>query len=143
MFTSLKKLIDSRLGHLIVLDDLATPHGFFIKVAPLHVQAAAFFLKNDPDTRLIMLDQIIVIKAGVLPWPQAAIDSALAPWEILYQLKSLKLPYRVTLALQPTRGSLVPSIAALFAGASWLETDIAHQFAIEFEDSARESHEKI
>ena len=141
MFTSLKKLIDSRLGRLIVLDDLATPNAFFIKISPLHVQAAAFFLKNDPDTRLIMLDQIIVIKAGILPWPQALLDSQLAPWEILYQLKSLKLPYQVTLALQPAPGSLVPSIAALFAGAPWLEADISHKFGIEFEDGGRE-HEK-
>ena len=141
MFTSLKKLIDSRLGRLIVLDDLATPNGFFIKVSVLHVQAAAFFLKNDPDTRLIMLDQIIALKAGTLPWPQALNNDRLAPWEILYQLKSLKLPYQVTMTLQPPLGSLVPSIAALFAGAPWLEEDISHKFGIEFNDAGRE-HEK-
>jgi NADH:ubiquinone oxidoreductase subunit C len=133
MFTSLKKLIDSRLGRLIVLDDIETPNSFFIKVAPLHVQAAAFFLKNDPDTRLILLDQIIVIKAGILAW-SPTIKESIGPWEILYQLKSLKLPYRVTLALRPTPGSLVPSLGALFAGASWLEADISENFGIEFED---------
>ena len=102
------------------------------------MQAAAFFLKNDPDTRLIMLDQIIVIKAGILPWPKPLVDANLAPMEILYQLKSLKLPYRVTLALQPALGTLVPSVAPLFAGALWLEADIGHKYGIEFEDSGRE-----
>ena len=135
MFTSLKKLIDSRLGRLIVLDDLATSTGFFIKVAPLHVQAAAFFLKNDPDTRLIVLDQIIVIKTGILPWPQNSTESRSTGLEILYQLKSLKLPYRVTLALEPPEGQLVPSIAALFLGARWLESDISTNYGIEFEES--------
>jgi NADH:ubiquinone oxidoreductase subunit C len=136
MLTSLKKLIDSRLGRLIVIDDLAIDTGSFIKVAPAHIQAAAFFLKNDPDTRLIVLDQIIVIKSGILPWPQAS--STPGPWEILYQLKSLKLPYRVTLVLEPPVGALVPSLSALYLGARWLEADISENVAIEFEDSERD-----
>jgi NADH:ubiquinone oxidoreductase subunit C len=135
MFASLKKLIDSRLGRLIVLDDFAIPAGYFIKVAPAHLQMAAFFLKNDPDTRLIVLDQIIITKSGALPWPQTSHEGA---WEILYQLKSLKLPYRVTLVLEPPEGVLVPSIAGLFLGARWLEADISHNFGIEFEESSRD-----
>jgi NADH:ubiquinone oxidoreductase subunit C len=137
VFTSLKKLIDSRLGRLIVIDDLMISNGYFVKVAPAHLQAAAFFLKNDPDTRLILLDQIVAIKAGILPWPTAGI-TAHDSWEILYQLRSLKLPYRVTLAVSPPKDSLVPSIGALFLGARWLEADISLNQGVEFEDNARD-----
>jgi NADH:ubiquinone oxidoreductase subunit C len=135
MFRNLKKLIDSRLGRLIVIDDLITPKGFFIKVAPRHLLAAAFFLKNDPDTRLIVLDNIIVIKSGVLAWPQASLTPG--PFEILYQLKSIKLPYKLNLVLEPPMGALIPSLTPLFLAARWLEADISAHFTIEFEDSER------
>lgn len=137
MFTSLKKLIDTRLGRLVALDDLAISNGYFVRVAPEHLQAAAFFLKNDPDTRLILLDQIVAISAGILPWPKSA-KVLHSDIEILYQLRSLKLPYRVTLCISPLDHALVPSLGALFMGAHWLEADISSAYNIEFEDNRRE-----
>lgn len=128
MFKSLKTLLDQRLGSLIVQDDIALAEGYFIKVDPSHLNAATYFLKHDPDTRLTLLDQIIVIPTKILPWPNqdASTDKT---HEIIYQLKSLKLPYRVNIVIEVSEGAeLLPSISSLFVGAKWLEEDISHNF---------------
>lgn len=137
MFDSLKYIIEKRLGSLIVLDDIASQLGYFLKIAPEHLQTAAFFLKNDPDTRLTLLDQIIVIPGGVLHWPK---NPPLYPKEeILYQLRSLKLPYRISLAVEAPLGhEALPSISPLFLGARWLESDINQNYGIEFDNNERD-----
>jgi NADH:ubiquinone oxidoreductase subunit C len=135
MFKSLKSLLDQRLGSLIVQDDLALAEGYFIKVDPSHLNAASYFLKHDPDTRLTLLDQIIVIKTKLLPWKNDVIDPQ-STHEIIYQLKSLKLPYRVNIVIESNQGaSLIPSIASLFAGARWLESDISKKFKFDIDES--------
>ncbi len=128
MFKSLKSLLDQRLGSLIVQDDISLPQGYFIKVDQSHLNAATYFLKHDPDTRLTLLDQIIVIPTKILEWPNKEINSD-ATHEIIYQLRSLKLPYRVNIVIEVSKGDkLLPSISSLFAGALWLENDIAAKF---------------
>src|SRR5437016_3815988 len=94
MFDSLKHLIEGRLGKLIVLDDFVFAFDYFLKIEAEHLLTAAFFLKNDPDVRLTLLDQIIVIPKGSVPWTKEAKEL-----EIVYQLKSLKLPYQVSLVV--------------------------------------------
>lgn len=137
MFGSIKNLIEKRLGKLIVLDDLSLTGAYFIKVAPEHLQAAVFFLKNDPDTRLTLLDQIIIIPAGLIGW--AKTQDNIAIWEIMYQLKSLKLPYRVSLIVDaPPPHEALPSIFPLFLGARWQEMDIKDAYGIEFESNERD-----
>lgn len=137
MFDSLKYIIEKRLGTLIVLDDIATEQGYFLKIAPKHLQTAAFFLKNDPDTRLTLLDQIVVIPAGVLSWPKN--PTLNLRFEILYQLKSLKLPYSISLVVEaPLSHEALPSISPLFLGARWPEFDINKSHGIEFDNNDRD-----
>lgn len=136
MFESLKSLIDSRLGKNIVLDDFITEEGFFIKIPPPQTYSVAFFLKNDPDVRLTLLDHIIALPCGVLPWKLVP-DVSNVDVEILYQFKSLKLPYRVTLALDLAKDVPLMSIAPLYAGARWLEIDLANTHGVSFEESDR------
>jgi NADH:ubiquinone oxidoreductase subunit C len=137
MFDSLKYIIERRLGTLIVLDDLAMNNGYFLKIAPKHLPAAAFFLKNDPDTRLTLLDQIVIIPAGTIAWPKN--PSVTVAYEILYQLKSLKLPYSISLVVEaPPPYEALPSISLLFLGAKWPEADIRKNYNIEFENFERE-----
>ncbi len=135
MFKSLKSLLDQRLGSLIVQDDLALPEGYFIKVDPSHLNAASYFLKHDPDTRLTLLDQIIVIKTKILPWKNNLMNEE-STHEIIYQLKSLKLPYLVNIVIESRiNAGLIPSIAPLFAGARWLENDISKAFNFDIAES--------
>src|SRR5262245_44206757 len=133
MFDTIKNIIDKRLGQLIVLDELSVKSGYFIKVAPQHLQAAAFFLKNDPDTRLTLLDQVVTIPVGALPWHKSA---GFFQFEVLYQFKSLKLPYRVSLVVGVSSAAItIPSISSLFFGAQWQEMDIKNSHGIDFENN--------
>lgn len=136
MFESLRGLIDSRLGKGIVLDDFMNGESFFIKVRPMQLYSVAFFLKNDPDVRLTLLDQITVLPKDVLPWPTENVASS-AKYEVLYQLKSLKLPYRVTLVLEMNQDATMPSIAQLFVGARWQETDLCLMYGCSIEEGDR------
>lgn len=135
MFKSLKSLLDQRLGSLIVQDDLAFDEGYYIKVDPAHLNAASYFLKHDPDTRLTLLDYIMVIKINILPWKLGTINTE-STHEIIYQLKSLKLPYRVNIAIETSQhAGLIPSIHSLYAGARWLENDIMKNYNFDIDEN--------
>lgn len=137
MFESLTSLIDSRLGQNIVINDyMNDDDGFFIQISPSQLYSVAFFLKNDPDVRLTLLDQIIALPHGFMPWPSTSeiTDHSV---QVLYQLKSLKLPYRVTLVIDVNDDAHVISITPLYAGARWLEADISTTFGISFEDGEK------
>lgn len=136
MFESLKSLIDSRLGKGIVLDDFMNEDGFFIKIRPMQLYSVAFFLKNDPDVRLTLLDQIIVLPTDVLPWTLAKLNTN-AQNEVIYQLKSLKLPYRVSLVLEIHQDINLLSIAPLYGGARWQEADICKTCGCSIEQQDR------
>ncbi|MCA9508148.1 MAG: NADH-quinone oxidoreductase subunit C [Myxococcales bacterium] len=128
MFKSLKQLLDQRLGSLIVQDDLALDEGYYIKVDATHLNAASYFLKHDPDTRLTLLDYIMVIKVDTLPWTLGVIEPN-STHEIVYQLKSLKLPYKINIVIEVSKNTgVIPSIQNLFIGARWLENDIRENY---------------
>jgi NADH:ubiquinone oxidoreductase subunit C len=135
MFESLRGLIDSRLGIDIVRDDFVNNEGFFIKIFPSNLYSVAFFLKNDPDVRLTLFDQIIALPTGVLCWPSDAEENN--RYEILYQLRSLKLPYRVSLVIDLPKDNFLPSIAPLYAGARWQEADLCERFDWQLEEVDR------
>jgi NADH:ubiquinone oxidoreductase subunit C len=138
MFISLKSFINSRFGKDIVLDDLTNDYGYFIKVHQLHFSAIVSFLKNDPDVKLTLLDQIIAIPSQLFSQKDHN-TSDISTLEILYQLKSLKLPYRVTLVLEiNNKGDAIPSISSLFLGARWLEIDLCNTYNILIEKSDRD-----
>ncbi len=59
MFTSLKSFIELRLGSGVVTDELSNDFGYFIFINQKHLYHVLFFLKNDPDLKLTLLDQII------------------------------------------------------------------------------------
>lgn len=137
MLDSLKQLIENRLGLNIVLDDILISDIYYIKISPLHLRAALYFLKHDPDTRLNLLDQIIILPTHSIIWPRGL--KSKASHEIFYQFKSLKLPYKVSLVLEVEPPlELLPSITPIFLGARWLEEDISHNYKIEFEASERD-----
>lgn len=136
MFTSLKSFIDSRLGRGIVIDDFVNEYGFFIKINASYLYSTAFFLKNDPDLRLTLLDQIIVLPKGVLIFANQTPNQDQT--QILYQLKSLKLPYRVTITIEANEAPIA-SLSPLFAGAKWLESDICAHNNINIDHSEREA----
>ena len=138
MFESLRGLMDSRLGQNIVLDDFMNDDGFFIKIPPAQLYSVAFFLKNDPDVRLTLFDQIIPLPMNVLPWKTSTIVNGQPKkhqLEFLYQLKSLKLPYRVTLVIEVGDDTPLMSIVPLYAGARWYEVDLYAAFGLSFEES--------
>jgi NADH:ubiquinone oxidoreductase subunit C len=138
MFESLRDLIDSRLGHNIVLDDFVNDDGFFIKISPQQIYFVAFFLKNDPDVRLTLFDQIVALPLGLLPWTSSSMGKQNMV-ELLYQLKSLKLPYRVTLVIDVASDTPLMSIAPLYAAARWYEADLYATYGFSFEESDKRS----
>lgn len=121
MFTSLKNFIDSRLGRGIVLDDFSNDAGFFIRISSHNLLSVAFFLKNDPDLRLALLDQIILLPPGFL-WPAENSYN-----EIVYQLQSIKLPYRVSVTIIDDGKRMIQSLTSLYAGAEWHEDELRAQ----------------
>lgn len=138
MFKSLKQLIEQRLGGLIVRDDLSLDDGYFIKIEPAHLNPTLYFLKHDPDTRLGILDHIISINAGLLPWKNPPYNPK-ASWEIIYQLKSIYLPYRINIAIEVEKdGIIIPTISPLYSAACWIEDDLSQELNIEFEENYSE-----
>lgn len=137
MFKSLKSFIDSRLGTGIVIEDVTNDAGYFVRIHPRQLYSVIFFLKHDPDVRLTLLDQVIALPSSCVSWwHQKNHRSELA---ILYQLKSLKLPYRVTVGIEFDRSSdTIPSIASLYIGARWQEIDIGNTYGITIEDDGRD-----
>lgn len=137
MFESLKSLIDSRLGKEIVVDDFVFEDDFFIKIPASQLYSVAFFLKNDPDVRLTLMDKIIALPATALPWKNPGGGGAKVQVQILYQLRSLKLPYRVTLVIDLRPEISMMSITGLYAGARFLEADLAALYGCSFEENER------
>lgn len=134
MFKSLKRLIDSRLGRNIVLDDFANEYGYFIKVDHSYLYSVITFLRNDPDVRLTLLDQIISLPAEFSTFEEKEPDEKRL--HLLYQLKSMKLPYRVTLAIEIDKTTdAIQSISSLFSGASWLEADLKAKHNVTIEET--------
>lgn len=130
MFKSIKRLIDSRMGKNVVLADFTSNHGYFIKIQAEALYDVAFFLKHDPDVKLTLFDQILFIPSQYLPWPNTA-----EKLEILYQLRSLKLPYKVTLVLDIADDQIsIPSIRSLYAGAAKEEQKIATLYGLSLEE---------
>lgn len=132
MFKSLKKLIESRMGKNIVRADFTNSYGYFIKISPARLYDVAHFLKHDPDVKLSLFDQILLIPSEYLP-----LNGEESQIEILYQLRSLKLPYRVTLVLAITNELSIPSLKSLYAGALKQEQEISALFGLSIEEHER------
>lgn len=138
MFKSIKSLIDSRLGRELVIADLSSDFTYFIKLNRGDLYVVLSFLKNDPDVKLTLLDQIICLSGQFMLWDLPS-QSQNPIWQILYQFKSLKLPYRVTLAVDVNnKTDNLSSIAPLFAGARWLEADLRAHYGITIDESERD-----
>lgn len=142
MFNSLKNFIELRLGKGLIIDELVQGYGYFIKTSHQRVDLLISFLKSDPDLRLNLLDRIIVLpKDGAVFEPEAYDPASTS---IMYQLKSLKLPYRVSLVIEiNNKTDSIKSIARHFSGARWLEEDISRKYDLLIEDLGTESLPKI
>lgn len=173
MFTSLKQFINSRLGRGIVQEDFFDEHDYYIFIDPSHLYSVLFFLKNDPDLNLTLLDQIIAIPSPlfanniepeaeqlkgfannfpraipertrelsekIVSQPFPPMSSQPDHLKILYQLKSFKLPYKVTAIIKiESPDQIIPTISPLFSGALWQEQDIAATHHILIEKSVRD-----
>lgn len=139
MFESLKDFINSRLGPDIIIFDLFNSNSYFIHVDIKNLYAVLFFLKNDPDLKLSLFDQLFALPHETSFMDEPIHDTS-APYEmkIYYQLKSLNLPYRVTVVLSVNEGNItIPSIAAIFSGARWQEQDLENKYNITISESAR------
>lgn len=134
MFKSLRDLINTRLGSHIVIDDFNEDLRYFIKIKPENLYSLMFFLKHDPDLKLNVLDDIFSLPCGTLIWPILKTDFDL---ELIYDLKSLKLPYRVSIAVPMRYRDALPSIASLFMGARFLEADLKQAYSFTFEERGR------
>jgi NADH:ubiquinone oxidoreductase subunit C len=134
MFESIKYLIDVRLGSSIVLDDLFLAGNHFIKIDSAHLLTTVFFLRSDPDTRLNVLDDIFVLDSSFLPWSKPVSPTGQCN-EVIYQFKSLVLPYRISLVIDSVDNALsIPSLLQLYSGAAWCEEDIRLSHNIDFEE---------
>lgn len=132
MLKSLRQLIDIRLQRFVVLEDFYSELGHFLRIAPDNLLTLAFFLKNDPDTRLLLLDYIFVLESSVITWPSKKREEHEKSLQIFYQLSSLKLPYQINIGVDMPNSMTVPSLSPIFAGAAWIESDLAHQYGITF-----------
>lgn len=119
MFTSLKQVIEARLGYGLINSEVIYDNCFFINVVNQQINNLLKFLKNDPDINLTALDNIYVISENYLPFKKNDKKS------IIYELKSLKLPYKVTLVIDINNNDEINSISNHFIGASWLEMDLS------------------
>lgn len=137
MFGWLKNLVASRLGHGMVLDDFVHDDEFFIKIPAPRLYTVAFFLKNDPDVRLTLLDQIIVLPKNILSWSNHVNDHK-GSHQIIYQMRSIKLPYRVSLVVDIEHGLTLQSIAHLYAGARFYEEDMRKTWGFSIDEEDRE-----
>lgn len=133
MFNSVSDLIQNRLGKLIILDHFSLDEEVFLLVENKYLATALFFLKNDPDTRLNLLDQIVAVFGNFLPWPK--ITAKKEDLYLLYQLKSLRLPYSLTAAIKVTKDEPIMSIKHLYLGAQYFEEDFAQDFSLVFDES--------
>lgn len=132
MFTSLKTFIDLRLGEGLIFDELIDESNFYLKTNYQHFDRLIGFLKADPDLRLNFLDHIFVLPGEspifIAPPPAPVLS-------IVYQLKSLKLPYQASLVVDVLPGQeIIPSIAKHFLGARWLEEDIGDEYMLTIQD---------
>jgi hypothetical protein len=133
MFNSLKSFIELRLGTGLITDEIATGYGYFIKTEYTHLDRLISFLKTDPDLRLNLLDQIVALPKQCTLFPSEHDDASCIC--ICYQLKSLKLPYRVGLVIHiNTQTDSLKSIVKHFLGARWLEEDISQEYDLIIED---------
>lgn len=132
MFTSLKNFIDLRLGSGLILDELIDDNNFYLKTNYQHFDRLIGFLKADPDLRLNFLDHIFVVPGESPIFFHQTSPSTLS---IVYQLKSLKLPYQASLVIEVLPGQdSIPSIAKHFLGARWLEEDISQEYMLSIQD---------
>lgn len=119
------------MGKSVVIEDFSNRDGYFVRIEPDKLYEVAYFLKHDPDVRLMLFDQILLIPSQYLPWATSHGQGQ----EILYQLRSLKLPYRVTLVVAITDEQIsMPSIKGLFAGALGQEEEIARLYGLSLEE---------
>jgi NADH:ubiquinone oxidoreductase subunit C len=126
------------LGQGIVQEDVVDENGYYILIDPNHLYSVLFFLKNDPDLNLTLFDQIIAVPSQALPWLNHHPETKSI--KILYQLKSIKLPYRVTVIIEISMmEQIIPTITPLFSGARWQEEDIAQTHHILIEKSMRDT----
>lgn len=133
MFTSLKQFIELRLGYGLTTDELIHENGYFLKTTYQYLDPLISFLKSDPDLRLNALDTIFVAPQ---PWGLFTQGNDESHISIVYQFKSLKLPYRVSLVLQINHATeTIISISRHFAGASWLEADISKKYNLVIDDN--------
>ena len=116
------------MGKNVVLNDYTNNFGYYIKISPSSLYDVCYFLKHDPDVKLTLFDQIILIPAQYL-WNPDGKDL-----EILYQLRSLKLPYRVNISIAIADEISIPSIKGLYAGAAFLEQEIANYYGLSLEE---------
>lgn len=133
MFKSLRQLIDTRLQRSIVLEDFYGELGHFLRIHPEDLLTVAFFLKNDPDTRLLLLDYLFVLENSIIPWPsQKPNERSADGLQIFYQLSSIKLPYQINIGADVPKSKTLLSLSPIFIGAAWLEKDLAQKYGLSF-----------
>jgi NADH:ubiquinone oxidoreductase subunit C len=128
MFTSLKEFIELRLGYGLINNEIIHEGSFFIKTSNQFIDPLVEFLKNDPDVNLNALDTIFGIPKQCLPFTDMEPHTEIS---IVYQLRSLKLPYKVNVVIDINEGfDSIVSISGHFAGAVWLEADISQKYSL-------------
>lgn len=138
MFKSLRQLIDTRLQRPIVLEDFYGELGHFLRIHPDDLLTVTFFLKNDPDTRLLLLDYLFVLENNIIHWPTRKPEESLGKnLQIFYQLSSIKLPYQINIGADVPNSKILPSLSPIFLGAAWLESDLAKKHGITFTTTAK------
>lgn len=130
MFEGLKNIIEIRLGLEIVKDHFEHSKGTFIKIDPKDLFLVVNFLKDDPDTKLNQLEQILLVPKNSIPWSKYIDEKS---DELLYQISSTKLPYRIFLCID-TLHKNIPSIKSLHKCASFWQKDLSFRHNFSFEE---------
>lgn len=132
MFSSIKNLIHLRLDKNLAIDEFVDGFHYTIKVKQSALGILITFFKTDPDLQLNVLDQIVALPKECNIFSSSEEESPIL--SIMYQFKSLKLPYRVSLWIDIHKhDDAIKSIGRHFLGARWYEDDIAKKYDLVFE----------
>lgn len=132
MFQEIKDLIDYRLKKDLVLQEFSKNFTTFLQIKPDNLYSVVSFLKKDPDIKISILEQIIALPNNSFCWPITGYQDKFG---LMYQFKSLKMPYQISLIIYLENDSMfINCIKNLYKAAEFIQKDLHEKHGIEFEE---------
>lgn len=132
MFQEIKELIHYRLKKNLILEEITNNYGIFLKIECHNLYKVISFLKKDPDIKISILEQIIALPNNSFYWPQSGYQDK---FSLVYQFKSLKMPYKISLIVYLETDMLfISCIKNLYKCADFFQKDLYEKYGVEFEE---------